>query len=72
MRKTRKESIYNAIIAFTLAMLAVSLIASAINNIYTQRKVLNILEKQEMRRTDYSEAKFVLGVIDDVFQNKYN
>jgi hypothetical protein len=53
-------------------MLAVSLIASAINNIYTQRKVLNILEKQEMRRTDYSEAKFVLGVIDDVFQNKYN
>ncbi len=72
MKRTIKESVYNAIIAITLAVLAVSLIASASHNIYVQQKVLNVIEKQELRRTDFSEAKFVLGVIDDVFHNKYN
>lgn len=68
----KKDIFANLVFSIIAGLIVASIVGGTIHNIYVQRKVLNIMEQQEFRRTDFSEAKFVLGVIDDVFQNKYN
>jgi hypothetical protein len=67
----KKENVANVVLAITFALMAVSVIFGTAHRIYVENRVLAILEKQEMRRTDLSQAKHVLGLIHDVFTNKY-
>lgn len=63
----KKENVANVILALVFALVAASIIGGTIHNIYVQQKVLNVIEKQETRRTDYSEAKHTLSLIHEVF-----
>jgi len=70
MKKHTADKLSNLLIAILIASLGISLIASCISGIYTDRVIVQTLKAQEMCRTDFTEARIVLDTIYNVFHNK--